>query len=79
MRDLRVGVDSPARPESSRRIHLAKALSWRILASLTTFVIVWTLTGEPVAGALVGGTEAIAKVGLYYWHERTWAAVLGRR
>ena len=60
----------------SRRVHLAKMVTWRILATTTTFVIVYTLTGDLKAGAAVGGIELIAKMALYYGHERAWTKAL---
>jgi uncharacterized membrane protein len=44
----------------------------RITASLTTFIIAWVLTGDLVIGASIGAIEAIAKIFLYYFHERIW-------
>ena len=51
---------------------IVKTLTWRVTASLTTFVIAWTLTGDLLIGATIGSIEAIAKIFLYYFHERIW-------
>ncbi len=51
---------------------IAKTITWRILASLTTFIIAWILTGDILIGASIGSLEAIAKIFLYYFHERIW-------
>ena len=51
---------------------IAKTITWRILASLTTFIIAWILTGDLLIGASIGSLEAIAKIFLYYFHERIW-------
>ena len=51
---------------------IVKTMTWRITASLTTFIIAWMLTGDLLIGATIGGIEAIAKVFLYYFHERIW-------
>ncbi len=65
--------------ESSRR-SLAKTISWRILATLTTGTIVWLLTGELTLAVAVGGIEAVTKMALYYGHERLWDRVrVGRK
>ena len=50
----------------------SKTITWRITASLTTFLIAWTLTGDVLIGASIGSIEAIAKIFLYYFHERIW-------
>ena len=51
---------------------IAKTITWRITASLTTFLIAWILTGDILVGASIGSIEAIAKIFLYYFHERGW-------
>ena len=51
---------------------IAKTLTWRITASLTTFIIAWILTGDLLIGASIGTLEAITKIFLYYFHERKW-------
>ena len=56
----------------TRRHTLLKTLSWRVVASATTFLIAWFVTGDLTAGAAIGGVEVVAKVILYYWHERAW-------
>ena len=52
-----------------------KALTWRLLASLTTVVIVLLLSGELELALFVGGVEAIAKLIVFYGHERAWSFV----
>ena len=51
---------------------IVKTLTWRVTASLTTFVIAWILTGDFLIGVSIGSIEAIAKIFLYYFHERIW-------
>ena len=55
-----------------RKRTIVKTLTWRVTASLTTFIIAWVLTGDLLIGATIGGIEAIAKIFLYYFHERIW-------
>ena len=65
--------------ETFRR-SLAKTISWRILATLTTGTIVWLLTGELTLAVAVGGIEAVTKMVLYYGHERLWDRIrVGRK
>jgi len=47
-------------------------LTWRVTASLTTFIIAWVLTGDLLIAVSIGSIEAIAKIFLYYFHERIW-------
>jgi uncharacterized membrane protein len=61
--------------ETTRARSAAKALSWRTLASLDTFVLGYLITGEPIAAASIAGGEVLTKMVLYYFHERGWAAI----
>ena len=54
---------------------IIKTITWRILASLTTFIIAWILTGDLLIGVSIGSIEAIAKIFLYYFHERIWNTI----
>ncbi len=51
---------------------LAKAISWRVVATLVTTIVVWILTGKLSLGILAGLTDGLAKIGLYWAHERGW-------
>ena len=51
---------------------LVKTITWRVTASLTTFLIAWMLTGDLLIGVSIGSIEALAKILLYYYHERIW-------
>ena len=51
---------------------IAKAISWRIIASLTTMSLVFIFTGELVLSLSIGFFEIILKMLFYYAHERVW-------
>ncbi|MEG3638038.1 DUF2061 domain-containing protein [Magnetococcus sp. PR-3] len=53
----------------------AKTLSWRCLATLTTMLVVWGVTGELATAVGIGAIEATIKMFIYYAHERAWARV----
>jgi uncharacterized membrane protein len=58
-----------------RKRHLAKTLTWRVLATTDTFLIAWLITGKvDLAAGIAGiaGIEVLTKMILYYWHERLW-------
>ncbi len=59
----------------SRARSLAKSLSWRAVATLTTITLVWIFTGEMHIAFTVGGIEVFAKLAIFYLHERAWDAV----
>ncbi len=52
---------------------LMKTISWRIIATATTFVIGWIVTGSVLAGGAIASIEFWAKLALYYAHERAWS------
>jgi len=58
--------------QSSRTRSLAKALTWRITATLTTAGIAYVVTGERKTAEMIGGIEFILKFMTYYVHERVW-------
>ncbi len=61
----------------SRKRHLGKAMTWRVLATSATVVIAWGVTGDWVVGVEVGGVEFFVKMLLYYLHERFWYKFIG--
>jgi uncharacterized membrane protein len=54
---------------------IAKAISWRALATLTTMTIVFLFTKRIMLSLGVGLAEIIAKITFYYVHERVWDKV----
>ena len=55
-----------------KKRHLAKTLTWRVLATSDTFLIAWLITGEINWAGAIAGVEVITKMILYYVHERVW-------
>ena len=51
---------------------LAKAFSYRILGSCTTGLIFFVLSGKVTLSIGAGVLDMIAKIGLYFLHERLW-------
>jgi adenylylsulfate kinase len=54
---------------------VAKAISWRVIASLATTTLVFIFTGQVGLSLAIGGVEFVAKVGLFWLHERAWDRV----
>lgn len=54
---------------------IVKAISWRTLGSIDTFLLGWLFTGSPAKAGAIAGTEVITKIGLYYFHERVWSSI----
>jgi uncharacterized membrane protein len=63
--------------DERHRRSVAKAVSWRILATFTTTTIVFALTCKFTLAFSVGSIEALSKMVLYYPHERAWNGVRG--
>lgn len=49
-----------------------KGFTWRIIATSTTIAITYWYTGKIDTALMVGGTEFLLKIGIYYLHERAW-------
>ncbi len=54
---------------------LAKGMTWRITASVTTMTIVFVMTGNLAVVAGVGLADVTLKIFFYYCHERLWGRV----
>ncbi len=58
---------------------IAKAISYRILGSLTTALIFYLYTGNWKNSAGAGLLDMVSKLGLYFLHERIWNKItIGR-
>jgi len=51
---------------------ISKAITWRIAATVTTFTLVFIFTRDLSIALTVGIIEAVAKMIIYYLHERVW-------
>jgi uncharacterized membrane protein len=58
--------------DHSRKRHLAKTITWRIVGTIDTMILGWLVSGNPMTGVKIGGLEVITKMALYYGHERVW-------
>ena len=56
----------------SRKRHIAKAITWRLIGTIDTILLSWFITGDPLVGLQIGFAEVITKMILYYLHERVW-------
>ncbi|AUC78014.1 hypothetical protein CW736_00665 [Nonlabens sp. MB-3u-79] len=62
--------------EVSKKRHIAKTITWRVIASVTTFILAYVFFREdPEAITKASGVaiaESFIKMLLYYFHERFW-------
>ena len=56
----------------TRRRSLIKSVTWRVIASLDTFLIAWLVTGRISWAGTIASFEILTKTFLYYFHERGW-------
>ena len=56
----------------NKRRHIAKTITWRVVASTDTLIIAWFLTGSWKIGGGIAIIEVVTKMVLYYFHERIW-------
>ena len=58
-----------------RRRSVAKAISYRVFATITTALIAWVITGKLSTAAQIGVIDGIMKLGGYFLHERAWTRI----
>ncbi len=53
----------------------AKAVSWRFVGSMDTFILSFLVTGNATWAVTIASAEAVTKILLFYLHERAWRLV----
>lgn len=56
----------------TKKRSIMKAISFRILATSTTMIFVYAITGSFSFAGMVGIFDIFAKLIIYYYHERLW-------
>lgn len=59
----------------TRKRTLIKTLLWRFIASSTTVVVVFALSGNIALGLTAAAIGIPLKLGMYYFYERFWSTV----
>jgi len=62
-------------PIESHTRTVLKAISWRVIATITSMTIVYFLTKRPLVTLQFGIIEVLAKITFYYLHDRAWHRV----
>lgn len=60
---------------SSYKMHmisLIKTISWRIIGTADTIIVVWIVSGDPLTGVSIGAVQFVTNLFLYYIHEILW-------
>ena len=58
---------------------LVKGISWRVIATLVTTIVVWFISGEVSMALFAGAIDSFLKIGLFWGHERIWQMVIWGR
>jgi uncharacterized membrane protein len=61
--------------EAAHWISATKAVSWRIVGTIDTWIISYLVTGQWKLAFSIASIEVFSKVVLYYFHERAWEKV----
>jgi uncharacterized membrane protein len=62
----------------SKELHrrsIVKAITWRMLATATTMTLIYLFTGDVLLTLGIGSVEIVAKIIIYYIHERAWGRI----
>ncbi|HKD25177.1 MAG TPA: DUF2061 domain-containing protein [Xanthobacteraceae bacterium] len=52
-----------------------KAVSWRMVGTIDTFIISFFVTGRASLAGSIAAVEVVTKIIIYYLHERVWAVL----
>jgi len=55
---------------------ILKAISWRIIASATTFSVTYAVTKDMTTSTIISSFEMLIKLVIYYLHERFWLFII---
>lgn len=58
-----------------RHRSIVKTLSWRVTATIDTFLLSWLVTGSLTFAGSIASLEVMTKMFLYYFHERLWSKI----
>jgi uncharacterized membrane protein len=54
---------------------IVKSITFRIIATIITMLLVWIFTKDIVLSGSIGILEVILKLIAYYLHERAWSII----
>jgi len=52
-----------------------KAISWRVIATSITILAAYLFTGETMIALEIGALDLVAKLLVYFLHERVWGKI----
>lgn len=69
---FKINLTKDGRVLESRKRHLGKTITWRMVGTVDTMILAWFITGNPMTGLKIGLAEVMTKMIFYYMHERVW-------
>jgi uncharacterized membrane protein len=69
---FKINISKDGQTLESRKRHIAKTFTWRLIGTLDTMLLAWAISGDPLTGLKIGFAEVVTKMLLYYFHERAW-------
>jgi uncharacterized membrane protein len=69
---FKVNLSKDGKLLESRKRHIGKTITWRMVGTLDTIVISGIISGNPMTGLKIGLAEVLTKMIFYYIHERIW-------
>jgi uncharacterized membrane protein len=69
---FKINLSKDGQTLESRKRHIAKTFTWRLIGTLDTMLLAWAISGDPLTGLKIGFAEVVTKMLLYYFHERAW-------
>jgi uncharacterized membrane protein len=66
---------NPLRGHEGHGRSFIKAVSWRTVGTIDTFIISFFVTGKVSLAGSIAAVEVVTKIVIYYLHERVWAVV----
>lgn len=69
---FKINLSKDGETLESRKRHIVKTITWRIIGTIDTMILAWIISGNPLTGLKIGLAEVITKMALYYLHERAW-------
>lgn len=58
-----------------KRRTIAKTITFRLIATIVTYIIVYVMTGDIALANAIGFLDLVTKLITYYIHERIWEQV----
>lgn len=74
-REVASEIMSQSANKESKARSIFKGLTWRVLATATTFLLAWLFAKDLSVATTIATVEFFIKFAIYYAHERAWQLV----